>query len=197
MLDSQFSSKDRVVYKIHGGPMAGRANFQTCSFQCIRPGELWQCNWLEGRKPTSRELSLVTVTDESIHTCRDGQYHLTRLRYPQETNNDASRFLQRYGCPVTQIFFPLNRPTRPDADKGELNEKATGRIQKRRTGTRGIQLISRGGAVWRGLASRRTGTCFRNRLISWKPLGVKGTWSRLNRRGLLCRGVRVFKGALM
>ena len=28
--------------------MANRSNYQTCSFQCIRPGELWQCNWLEG-----------------------------------------------------------------------------------------------------------------------------------------------------
>lgn len=27
--------------------MAGRKNYQTCSYQCIRPGELWQCNWLE------------------------------------------------------------------------------------------------------------------------------------------------------
>lgn len=27
--------------------MAGRINFQTASYQCIRPGELWQCNWLE------------------------------------------------------------------------------------------------------------------------------------------------------
>ena len=41
--------KERVVYKIHGGPMAGRTNFQTCVFQCLRAGELWQCNWLEGR----------------------------------------------------------------------------------------------------------------------------------------------------
>lgn len=41
--------QDRVVYKIHGGPMAGRSNFQTCRFQCIRPHELWQCNWLEGK----------------------------------------------------------------------------------------------------------------------------------------------------
>jgi hypothetical protein len=32
---------------IHGGPMAGRINYQTCTYQCIRPGELWQCNWLE------------------------------------------------------------------------------------------------------------------------------------------------------
>lgn len=27
--------------------MAGRYNYQKCTFQCIRPGELWQCNWLE------------------------------------------------------------------------------------------------------------------------------------------------------
>lgn len=43
-----FFSEDRIVYAIHGGPMAGRVNFQTASYQCIRPGELWQCNWLEG-----------------------------------------------------------------------------------------------------------------------------------------------------
>ncbi|RDW88245.1 hypothetical protein BP6252_00277 [Coleophoma cylindrospora] len=42
-----FFSETRIVYAIHGGPMAGRINFQTASYQCIRPGELWQCNWLE------------------------------------------------------------------------------------------------------------------------------------------------------
>jgi hypothetical protein len=42
-----FHGEDRIVYAIHGGPMAGRNNFQTASYQCIRPGELWQCNWLE------------------------------------------------------------------------------------------------------------------------------------------------------
>ncbi len=42
-----FFSESRVVYAIHGGPMAGRSNYQTAMFQCIRPGELWQCNWLE------------------------------------------------------------------------------------------------------------------------------------------------------
>ncbi|KAF2248443.1 hypothetical protein BU26DRAFT_334276 [Trematosphaeria pertusa] len=40
-------SPTRCVYAIHGGPMAGRSNYQTCTWQCIRPGELWQCNWLE------------------------------------------------------------------------------------------------------------------------------------------------------
>ncbi|KAI9909949.1 hypothetical protein PsorP6_010413 [Peronosclerospora sorghi] len=42
-----FYSENRVVYSIHGGPMAGRLNYQTVAFQCIRPGEQWQCNWLE------------------------------------------------------------------------------------------------------------------------------------------------------
>ena len=44
-----FFSSSRVVYAIHGGPMAGRKNFQTASFQCIREGALWQVNWLEGQ----------------------------------------------------------------------------------------------------------------------------------------------------
>lgn len=42
-----FFSEDRIVYAIHGGPMAGRVNYQQATYQCIRPGELWQCNWLE------------------------------------------------------------------------------------------------------------------------------------------------------
>ena len=27
--------------------MGGRINYQAATYQCIRPGELWQCNWLE------------------------------------------------------------------------------------------------------------------------------------------------------
>ncbi|KAB8072728.1 Calycin-like protein [Aspergillus leporis] len=42
-----FYNEDRTNYAIHGGPMAGRVAFQTATYQCIRPGELWQCNWLE------------------------------------------------------------------------------------------------------------------------------------------------------
>lgn len=42
-----FFSENRVVYSIHGGPMKGRQNYQTCAYQCIRPGEIWQCNFLE------------------------------------------------------------------------------------------------------------------------------------------------------
>ncbi|GMF71018.1 phenol acid carboxylase [Aspergillus flavus] len=42
-----FYNEDRINYAIHGGPMAGRSAFQSATYQCIRPGELWQCNWLE------------------------------------------------------------------------------------------------------------------------------------------------------
>lgn len=42
-----FFSSNRIVYAIHGGLMAGKLNYQTASHQVIRPGELWQCNWLE------------------------------------------------------------------------------------------------------------------------------------------------------
>jgi phenolic acid decarboxylase len=42
-----FFSSDRVIYAIHGGPMAGRSNYQRATYQCVRPGELWQVSWLE------------------------------------------------------------------------------------------------------------------------------------------------------
>ncbi|KAI9374225.1 Calycin-like protein [Aspergillus egyptiacus] len=45
--EMRFYNADRIVYAMHGGPMAGRKNFQTATYQCIRPGELWQVNWLE------------------------------------------------------------------------------------------------------------------------------------------------------
>lgn len=42
-----FFNEDRIVYAIHGGPMAGRRNYQAATYQCLRPGELWQVSWLE------------------------------------------------------------------------------------------------------------------------------------------------------
>ena len=48
--------------------MAGRTNFQTCTFQCIRPGELWQCNWLEGTMPHPGDDQLSPATDQRAPT---------------------------------------------------------------------------------------------------------------------------------
>jgi phenolic acid decarboxylase len=33
-----FYGFDRIVYAIHGGPMAGGYNYQKAEYQCIRPG---------------------------------------------------------------------------------------------------------------------------------------------------------------
>jgi hypothetical protein len=46
--------------------MAGRSNYQTATYQCIRPGELWQCNWLE---ETGTVCSLVyDISNKKITT---------------------------------------------------------------------------------------------------------------------------------
>lgn len=61
-----FYNEDRVVYAIHGGPMAGRKNFQAATYQCIRAGEIWQCNWLE---ETGTIISLVfDIVNKKITT---------------------------------------------------------------------------------------------------------------------------------
>ena len=46
-----FFSSERIVYKIHGGPMAGRVNFQSAAYQwyehpecIIRLGKAWLTN---------------------------------------------------------------------------------------------------------------------------------------------------------
>jgi hypothetical protein len=61
-----FFSDTRIVYAIHGGPMAGRINYQQAAYQCIRPGELWQVNWLE---ETGTVCSLVyDISHQSVTT---------------------------------------------------------------------------------------------------------------------------------
>ncbi|KAK4698623.1 hypothetical protein P7C70_g7651, partial [Phenoliferia sp. Uapishka_3] len=46
---------ERIVYAIHGGPMAGRKNYQTAYYQRIREN-LWQVSWIEETGTT------VTIT---------------------------------------------------------------------------------------------------------------------------------------
>lgn len=51
-----------ITYVQIPGPMAGRSNFQTATYQCIRPGELWQCNWLGSSFPfPSRHQKVLTI----------------------------------------------------------------------------------------------------------------------------------------
>ncbi|CZR56659.1 uncharacterized protein PAC_06548 [Phialocephala subalpina] len=79
-----FFSSTRIVYAIHGGPMAGRINYQTASYQCIRPGELWQCNWLE---ETGTICSLVyDIPNKKISTLL--AFSQGHWEHPEEAHGD-------------------------------------------------------------------------------------------------------------
>lgn len=79
-----FRSDNRIVYAIHGGPMAGRLNYQTADYQCIRPGELWQCNWLE---ETGTTCSLVyDIKNQKITTMLN--FSKGHWDYPQQAHGD-------------------------------------------------------------------------------------------------------------
>lgn len=127
-----FFSSTRIVYAIHGGPMAGRTNYQTCQFQCIRPGELWQCNWLE---ETGTICSLVydltkgTVTTllgfskghwenpESAHGDKRNAEDFQRWRGLAGIGNQAERFMLAEQGSVVEKFWGKGglEPIEPDA----------------------------------------------------------------------------------
>lgn len=80
--------------------MAGRSNYQTCSFQCIRPGELWQCNWLEGA--------------QTRRTRGKPKHRMSKLNENAETGTIVSIV---YDIPnkklSTLIGFSKGKPARP------------------------------------------------------------------------------------
>jgi phenolic acid decarboxylase len=46
-------SPTRIVYRILAGLMGGKYNYQTCTVQEIRPGEIFQISFLEGQSTLS------------------------------------------------------------------------------------------------------------------------------------------------
>lgn len=56
----QVKCRTRIVYAIHGGPMAGRKNYQRAYYQQVRPN-LWLCSWVEETGTT------VTITLDIEH----------------------------------------------------------------------------------------------------------------------------------
>lgn len=79
-----FRSEDRIVYAIHGGPMAGRLNYQKAEYQCIRPGELWMVVWTE---ETSTICSLVyDIPNKKITTMLN--FSKGHWEYPEKAHGD-------------------------------------------------------------------------------------------------------------
>jgi hypothetical protein len=112
-------SDTRVVYAIHGGPMAGRINYQRATYQCIRPGELWQVNWLEetGTIVSAvydiKEKSMTTMIAfseghwkeaEKAHGDKRNQEDLQRWRGLAGIGSQTSRFMLCEKAHIVESF---------------------------------------------------------------------------------------------
>ncbi|KAF2855485.1 hypothetical protein T440DRAFT_474895 [Plenodomus tracheiphilus IPT5] len=114
-------SEDRVVYAIHGGPMAGRINYQRATYQCIRPGELWQINWLEETGtivsavydvdiPNLKMTTMIAFSEghwkrakEALGDKRNKE-DLERWRKLAEVGTQTSRFMLSEQADVIEVF---------------------------------------------------------------------------------------------
>ena len=127
-----FFSSDRIVYAIHGGPMAGRSNYQTCIFQCIRPGELWQCSWLEETGSIVSlvyDLQLRQITSvlgfskghwenpEMAHGDKRNQEDFQRWRGLAKIGTQSERYMVAKRATVSEVFRGKGdlEPIAPDA----------------------------------------------------------------------------------
>jgi phenolic acid decarboxylase len=112
-------SDTRVVYAIHGGPMAGRINYQRATYQCIRPGELWQINWLEETGTVvsavydikeKRMTTMIAFAEghwkqpEAAHGDKRHKEDLKRWSKLADVGNQASRFMLSEQATISEVF---------------------------------------------------------------------------------------------
>lgn len=130
--EMRFFSSTRVVYKIHGGPMAGRTNYQTCSMQCIRPGELWQVNWLEETGticslvydiPNKKISTLIAFSKghweqpEDAHGDKRNAKDFERWKTLAEVGKQSDRYMLSEQADIAEVFKGKGdlEPIEPDA----------------------------------------------------------------------------------
>ncbi|KAF2132895.1 hypothetical protein P153DRAFT_283768 [Dothidotthia symphoricarpi CBS 119687] len=113
-------SPTRVVYAIHGGPMAGRKNYQRATYQCIRAGELWQINWLEETGTVvSAVYDIVQRSMTTVIAFSEGHWRgaeeakgdkrvradLERWRGLSRVGSQEKRFLLSERAEVVEVFW--------------------------------------------------------------------------------------------
>ncbi|EAT88069.1 hypothetical protein HBI56_095150 [Parastagonospora nodorum] len=114
-----FVSDTVVMYAIHGGPMAGRQNYQRATYQCIRPGELWQVNWLEETGSIisvvydireKKMTSMIAFSEghwkenKQAHGDKRNKEDLERWRKLADIGNQASRFMLSEQGTILEVF---------------------------------------------------------------------------------------------
>lgn len=102
-------SEERIVYSIHGGPMAGRYNYQTTYYQRIRKN-LWQVNFLE---ETGTVVSIVVDVDERKITTfiafSKGHWEQSEASHGNKRNPDDLkrwRGLLKLGIQTSRFLVP-------------------------------------------------------------------------------------------
>lgn len=113
--------------------MAGRLNYQTCTYQCIRPGELWQCNWLEETGTICslvydiKERKITTLLGfsqghwenaEAAHGDKRNPKDFERWRKLADIGKAADRFMLSEQANLVEIFKGKGElePIAPDAE---------------------------------------------------------------------------------
>lgn len=99
--------------------MAGRINYQRATYQCIRPGELWQINWLEetGTVVSAvydiKEKKMTTMIAfaeghwkeaEKAHGDKRNKEDLQRWRKLAERGTQTSRFMLSEQADIAEVF---------------------------------------------------------------------------------------------
>ncbi|KAE8215143.1 hypothetical protein CF327_g1566 [Tilletia walkeri] len=63
--EAWYKSANRIVYKIHSGPMGGRSNYQECSMRAIRE-DIFMISWIE--ETGTVVTTVVDLTQKRIHS---------------------------------------------------------------------------------------------------------------------------------
>ncbi|KAE8354802.1 Calycin-like protein [Aspergillus coremiiformis] len=101
-------NEDRINYPIHRGPMAGRVAFQSATYQCIRPGELWQCNWLETGTICSLVFDIAQKRTTTLIAFCNGDWEQNKAAHGDRRNQEdlaRMRALGKIGTQVDRILL--------------------------------------------------------------------------------------------
>ena len=99
--------------------MAGRINYQQATYQCIRPGELWQINWLEETGtvvsavydiPDKKMTTLISFSEghwknaQVAHGDKRDKATLEKWRKLAVVGSQVSRFMLSEQADIVEVF---------------------------------------------------------------------------------------------
>lgn len=123
--------------------MAGRINYQRATYQCIRPGELWQINWLEETGtvvsavydiPKKKVTTLISFSEghwhqpEVAHGDKRHKENLEKWRKLADVGNQASRFMLSEQADIVEVFKVSSWSAKLEDCTGTDEQSSRGRV---------------------------------------------------------------------